>query len=239
MENQSLNSKPVRLQKVLIGKVAPLADGPHLSAINKTPVEGLVQVGTLGLEGDQQADRQHHGGIDKSIHHYATEHYAFWIQTLGAEYRKRFLVGGFGENFSTMGMTESNVCLGDRYQIGTAILEVSQARQPCWKLNQRFGCDELSTLCQTYIKTGWYYRVLRKGVLKAGDSLVLIDRPLPDWPLERLLRILYHTPLNTDELEALYQQTQLADSWKKTIARRLETGKVEDWLPRLYNLKDN
>lgn len=128
----------VALQAVLTGRVAPLGVKGAASAIAKTPVVGPVAVGPLGLAGDEQADRRVHGGPEKAVHHYALDHAAAWRGDLPGLRDLLEQPGAFGENFSTHGLTEHDVCVGDLWRVGSALLQVSQARQPCFKLNLRF-----------------------------------------------------------------------------------------------------
>ena len=121
--------RPIAIDALLRGKALPYSRPGTRSGIHKTPVEGHVLIGELGLEGDEQGDPRVHGGIDKAVHHYAFEHYAAWRSELGNSPILQ-QPGAFGENISTQGLTEADVCLGDRYQLGTAVLEVSQGRQP-------------------------------------------------------------------------------------------------------------
>src|SRR5690606_16433169 len=114
-----------------------------MSAIDKRPLEGAVRIDELGVAGDEQGDTRVHGGVDKAVHHYPFEHYATWRAELG-ELPALASPGAFGENISTRGLDEATVCLGDRFALGTAVLEVSQGRQPCWKLNDRFGVKDMA-----------------------------------------------------------------------------------------------
>jgi MOSC domain-containing protein YiiM len=123
---------------VLIGAVAPLGDDGRVSAIDKRPAPAPWRIGPFGLAGDAQADLKHHGGPEKALHHYPLDHYAFWEREIGPNPLLR-RPGAFGENFSTTGWTEANVCVGDIVRFGSALLQVSQGRQPCWKLNRRFS----------------------------------------------------------------------------------------------------
>ncbi len=134
---------------VLAGKVAPLGDEAlnKTSAIAKTPVDGRVRLGETGLEGDQQAELKVHGGPEKALHHYPFDHYAVWRREWQAGVpglARLDQAGAFGENISTSGLTETDVCVGDVYRIGSAIVQVSQPRQPCWKLNLRFARADMS-----------------------------------------------------------------------------------------------
>lgn len=119
---------------VLIGKAVPYTRPGSRSAIAKTPVSGPVQCDKLGFVGDEQGDLRVHGGETKAIHLYAHAHYAWWRQQLGElDHLRNY--GAFGENLAIGGATETDICLGDRLRAGSALLEVSQGRQPCWKLS--------------------------------------------------------------------------------------------------------
>lgn len=218
---------------VLAGAAAPYGPGGEPSAIDKRPIAGCVHVGALGVAGDEQADTRHHGGVDKALHHYPAEHYANWRDDLPQVPPDRWRPGGFGENLSTNGLTEAAVCVGDVFRLGEALLQVSQARQPCWKLNLRFGLEDMARRVQASGRTGWYYRVLEPGDIAAGAVLKLIDRPHPQWPLKRLLHQLYADPMNRAALDAMSALEVLASSWRKLATERLAAGRVEDWSRRL------
>lgn len=217
---------------LLTGPARPLADGETLSAIAKTPVKHPLRLGPDGFEGDEQADRRVHGGPEKAVHHYAFDHYAVWREELGPLPALQ-AAGGFGENLSTLGLTESAVAVGDIFQLGTAILQVSQGRQPCWKLNRRFAVPDMARRVQQTGRTGWYHRVLQPGTVAPQDRLELIDRLAPDWTLRRLWHALYVDRLNRNELEGIAALDVLAEGWRKYAVRRLESGRVEDWNRRL------
>lgn len=219
------------VRTVLTGRALPYTRPGSWSAIAKQPVEGPVQVHREGLAGDEQGDRRVHGGPDKAVHLYATEHYPLWRGELGAR-PVLGAPGAFGENLSTQGVTEADVCLGDRLRIGGALLEVSQSRQPCWKLNDRFGVPDMALRVQQTLRTGWYCRVLEPGSLQAGDAITLIARPHPDWPLLRLIELLYHRPLDR-ELLTQVRDLPLVPSWRRMIETRLACGEVESWAARI------
>lgn len=223
---------PVR-PRVLAGVVAPLGGAGHVSAIGKRPAPGPWRIGKAGLETDAQADRAHHGGPEKALHHYAFDHYAAWRAEIGGV-AALDAPGGFGENLSTSGWTEDNVHLGDVIRFGRALLQVSQGRQPCFKLNLRFGPRDMALRVQKTGRTGWYYRVLEEGVAGEGDVLELVDRPCPDWPLTRLSNLLYRDMCDSDSLAAMAALSHLAENWRRLALRRLESGKVENWSARLY-----
>lgn len=223
----------VALQAVLTGRVAPLGAKGAASAIAKTPVLEPVVVGTLGLAGDEQADRRVHGGPEKAVHHYALDHAAAWRGDLPGLPDLLERPGAFGENFSTHDLTEHDVCVGDLWRVGSALLQVSQARQPCFKLNLRFDVPDMARRVQASGRTGWYYRVIETGVVAAGDGLELVERPHPDWPLSRLLHHFYVDRLDAAALRAIAGLAPLTESWRALAARRLASGAVEDWRRRL------
>lgn len=212
------------------GPAVPFARG-SVSGIHKLPAVGGVRATVAGMVGDAQGDLRLHGGADKAVHHYPQEHYAVWRTVIGP-HRLLQLPGAFGENLHTQGLTESSVCLGDQWTVGEALLEVSQARQPCWKLNERFGVSTMALQMQDQRRTGWYYRVLGEGEIWAGAALRLQARPYPDWTLARLLDLLYLPVLEPAELQAALE-LPLPGSWRRLLQQRLENRAVEDWVPRL------
>jgi len=222
---------PVRVDALLTGTARAYTRPGTRSGIDKRPLAGAARIGELGLDGDEQGDLRVHGGPDKAVHHYAFDHYALWRDALG-ELPVLQTPGAFGENISTRGLTEAEVCLGDRFRLGAAILEVSQARQPCWKLNDRFGVADMARRVQATGRTGWYYRVLHPGEARGGDLLILMERPHPDWTLTRLVRLLFDRILDPEQLEPALA-LPLVPSWRKLIERRLQQGTVEAWGKRL------
>lgn len=220
------------LSQVLVGAVAPLGPRRVPSAIAKQPVSGAVPVSTTGLAGDAVGDSRVHGGVDKAVHHYPFDHYAAWRAEIGA-HDLLAAPGAFGENLTTTGATEADICVGDLWRIGTVLLEVSQPRQPCWKLNVRFAVADMARRVQDSGRTGWYYRVREAGRLGGGDVCDLVDRPHPDWPLTRLQDILVRRVTDPGDLEAMTGLAVLAESWRRLARRRLERGRVEDWSDRL------
>lgn len=217
---------------LLVGPVRPLAATAHVSGIDKQPVSQRLWLGPEGFAGDAQADRRHHGGPDKAVHHYAFEHYAYWSAAIGP---RAILArpGAFGENISTSGMTEADVCIGDVFRLGGALVQVSQARQPCWKLNVRFDQPQMAALVQHSGRTGWYYRVLESGWVAPGEWLALQERRHAAWPLARVLEVLYRRTLDLDALAQLARIPEFPPSWRQLFARRLAAHAVEDWSRRL------
>lgn len=166
------------VDQVFVGRVRLMLPDGESSAIFKSPVQGAIRVTPTGLEGDEQADLRHHGGPDKALHHYPAEHY----RVIGEQWPQcAAMVGaGFlGENISTRGMTENEVCIGDVFRIGDVRVQVSQPRSPCWKIDRRLKVDDASRFVEAAGITGWYYRVLQTGTITAGDEIELVERPNP------------------------------------------------------------
>lgn len=222
----------VVVENVLAGPVAPLGPRETQSGINKRPVAGRVHVGVEGLACDAQGDRKHHGGPEKALHHYAHEHYNIWRQAIGPRSVLE-APGAFGENLMTTGLTEDTVAIGDTFRLGEALIQVSQGRQPCWKLNIRFDIPDMALRVQRTGLTGWYYRVIETGYIETGDELRLVDRLSPGWTLRRLWRTLYIDTMNLDELAAMSSLPHLPESWRRYAEKRLATRTVEDWSRRL------
>lgn len=220
-----------QLDALLVGKAVPFARRGTRSAIAKQAVEGALTATALGLAGDEQGDTRIHGGVDKAIHLYPREHYARWQRLVG-EHPLLEGPGAFGENLSTSGLTEHTICLGDVIRCGSTLLEVSQTRQPCWKLNDRFSVPDMALRMQGTGMTGWYFRVVEGGQMRAGDSFDLEARPYPGWSLARVVAVLYQRTLDREELLGL-AALPLVPSWQRLVQRRLEQAQVEDWSGRL------
>ena len=140
--------------------------------------------------------------------------------------------GAFGENLAVAGLDEAGVCIGDHWRAGSAVLEVTQGRQPCWKLNLRFGVPDMSARVQNTLRAGWYCRTLQAGVVHAGDALELLERPHPGWTVQRLLALIRDRechPAVLNDVLAL----PLPPSWHKLFTRRRDEGQAEDWSARL------
>jgi len=185
----------------------------------KDAVDGPVWLSRTGLAGDGQADRQNHGGPDKAINAYAEEHYADWRETLGLP---EIGPGGFGENFTTAGMREPDVCVGDIYESGSALIQVSQPRQPCWKLARRWRVKDFVARVQRNGRTGWYFRVLREGEVAAGETLVMVERPYPRWTIAAANEVMYRGKRDRSATLDLAACPALAESWRASLTRRAE-----------------
>lgn len=220
---------------VLSGAAIPFGpkNGFRSAITNKKTHAGPVFVTRAGIEGDEQGNKATHGGPDQTLHQYPFDHYATWRRERPELAPHLTAPGAFGENLSTRGMTESTVCVGDIYRCGTARVQVTRTRHPCWRLNVRFGDPRMSHRVQESGRIGWYLRVLEEGTLSAGEPVVLEHRPHPDWPLTRLILALFGDPLNYPLLEEMVALPELASSSKDFAIKRLATRTLEDWHKRM------
>lgn len=185
------------------------------SGFEKSEVDGPILVSETGLAGDDQADKVNHGGLDKAILCYSAQHFEHWQIEFN---RKSTLLGGmFGENLTLENGTEEDISIGDTFAIGSeVIVQVSQPRQPCWKLG-RFWNEPL--LPKKVVKTGycgWYLRVIRGGAIESSMNFDLIDRPHPDWSIRRAHHVMYSkkSDANSSQKPELAELEELSDSWK-------------------------
>lgn len=189
------------------------------TAFYKTAAPGSVHAWRQGLEGDGQADLEVHGGPDKAICVYASAHYEAWRRELELP---EMGPGGFGENFTVSELTESDVCIGDTWRAGEAVvLQLSQPRQPCWKIARRWQYKTLTALVQQNGKTGWYFRILKPGTVAAGDPLALLERPHPRWTVTEANRVMHHDKQDLESAAALLAVAELSESWRATLQQRL------------------
>ena len=157
-------------------------DRRWLTAFGKRPVEGPVRLHRLNLEGDRVADKVGHGGPDQAVLGYSADHYPAWREELGLP---EMGPGGFGENFTISGQDERTVAIGDVYRVGTALVQVSQPRGPCYKISYFWRRPDLLGRCEASGRHGWYLRVLEEGVVEAGLPVELVERPNPYWTVRR------------------------------------------------------
>ncbi len=203
---------------VMSGRAEPFGPKGEPSAFIKRPVTGSTRLDHLGLEGDEQADRRYHGGVDKAVLHYCHDHYALWRREQPHLRMHLSSPGAFGENLSSRGLNETNVCIGDRFLLGSAIVEVSQGRQPCWKLGHRFGDPGMVRQVVETGRCGWYYRVVSPGAVAAGDCITLVDRPNPDWSVADVFRLLIAGHRDRERIAALRTLPELSANWRARAA---------------------
>jgi len=211
-----LSSNTVRLVEVNVGKPRTLEDDePWTTGFFKVPVSGPVALQTENLQGDGQADLKVHGGPDKAVCVYSADHYPRWQQELGV---RECGPGWFGENFSLQGQSEGSAAIGDVYRIGTALVQVSQPRAPCWKLARRWSRPDMPKLVIDAGRTGWYLRVLEPGIVARGQTLTLVERPFPQWTIEVVNDTAYSRGGRTSKTiqfaKGLSECDALADGWR-------------------------
>lgn len=182
------------------------------TAIFKTPVEGAVTLTPTGFQGDVQADLRYHGGPDKAVCCYPVEHRPDWEELTGA----RLPHGAFGENLATHGLLERDVHVGDVFSAGTATVQVSQPRGPCFKLGARWGKRSLPARMAKELRSGWYLRVLRAGRVAAGDELRLLERS-SDVPIAEVMRVTYVDKGDLAALARVLAVDELAQAWREPL----------------------
>lgn len=216
---------------VFVGKVRDY-DGSRPSAIGKIQVDGELTLGDLGLEGDEQAEKKIHGGPDRALCHYPREHYRHWARGLPQQ-ADLFCAPAFGENLSTEGLTEKNVFIGDIFRWGAALIQVTQPRSPCFKLNYHFAVSDMAQLVQNSGKTGWLYRVLAGGQVFSDSPLERVSR-LSDISIHEAGVIAWQMPFDDEQYHRLLAAAGLSVSWSRTLQRRRLSGQIEDNSRRLW-----
>jgi MOSC domain-containing protein YiiM len=184
------------------------------TAFFKTPIDDSVAVTDTGIGGDEQADRENHGGMDKAVLAYSADHYVYWRLHLDLP---DMPYGGFGENLTMAGLDETAVCIGDRWKAGKVVFEVSQPRQPCWKMGRRWQIVDLPKQVIQNGKSGWYLRVIERGELTSGLPIDLVWRPRPAWTIARASRLLYHESDNLAGLQELADLPELSHAWREEL----------------------
>lgn len=197
----------------------------HRTGIFKDPVEE-ADVGKLGIVGDQQADRRYHGGPEKALHQFSVMAYEMIV----SEYPQLAgiaIPGSMGENISSNHLADSNVCIGDCYRIGEVLVQVSQPRSPCWKINHRFSVNKLSLFVERQRITGWYYRVLETGHILSGDSIRLVERVNEGVSIDYFQQVYKQHRPELAELDKLIVCKGLNEEWRSRLSSRrkyLETA---------------
>jgi MOSC domain-containing protein YiiM/ferredoxin-NADP reductase len=228
---------PFPLLQLRTGKVKKsLAAGKIESAIYKGPLTGPVEIIDTGIPTDEHAFHLH-GGTDKALLHYCTSHYDEWKKELPAS-EHHFKPGAFGENLFNTEVSEKNLCIGDRLAIGNIIVEVSEPRGPCYKLNHRFEVKDMAKRTQTLLRTGWMYRIIKTGTVTAGDMISLLERPHPEWTVARVMYYLFIETNNVEMMKEIVALPQLGWDIKGKFQARLDKGVVEDQNGRMFGGAD-
>jgi MOSC domain-containing protein YiiM len=212
--DMKLISVNVGLPRVVMSNGDPVSTG-----IFKQPVTGRIMLRTLNLDGDRQADLSVHGGPSKAVYVYPSEHYDYWKHELP---EMKLPWGMFGENFTTAGLFESELNIGDKFRVGSAVVMVTEPRMPCYKLSIKFGRPDIVKRFLASQRTGFYFAVLQEGEVGAGDPIELMEKS------ERSVRVSDITLLYTREkhnvglLRRAMEVEALPESWKSYFQHRLE-----------------
>lgn len=222
--------------QILVGKAAML-NQKISSAIDKKQISGSQFCDVNGLIDDTQVSTQFHGGPERALHYYPREHYAYWqswFYGMGLTATLPLLgAGAFGENISGVGLAEDAACIGDIYRLDDALVQISQPRSPCYKLNARFGYDSFSVLVQANGRTGWLLRVLETGMVRPNANLTLVERPHPAMSVRRAGDIVFNHTFDRAAIQELAAISALSPSWQQRTADYLAQGQVTDWSLRL------
>ena len=215
---------------LFVGALGRLANDGGPSAIDKRAVDDARWLDADGVAGDAQADRVHHGGPERALNHYPAEHYDAWRARYPG-YDDAFVPGALGENISTRGFTEADVCVGDVFSLGEATVQIAQPRQPCWKPGTRIGIAGLARAIAAEGRAGWLYRVLEPGHIRAGDRLTRIERAAHGITLAELWALQGTRHPDTEQrrrLLTLAEQPTLAPEWRKRLANRARQAAERD-----------
>lgn len=188
------------------------------TSIFKAPVPSRIRVAKLNLDGDQQSDLTVHGGVDKAVYAYPSEHYRFWRRELPG---MDLPWGVFGENFTTEGLLEEAVHIGDRFRVGSGEFVVTQPRMPCFKLGIRFNRPDIVKRFLQSGRTGFYLAVLKEGEVAAGDSIELLERDEHNVPVIDIVNLYRSDANNQDALRRVSELPSLPNSWREYFRKRL------------------
>jgi len=194
-------------------------DEPVSTGIFKEPVGGRVMMRTLNLDGDRQADLSVHGGPEKAVYVYPSEHYEFWKRELP---EMELPWGIFGENLTTTGLFETEVNIGDKFRVGTAEVMVTQPRMPCYKLGIRFGRVDIIKRFLVSERSGFYLSVLKEGDVGAGDEFELLEKSRSSVTVVDITRLYSTDKENVDLMRRAIATDALPDSWRQYFLKRLE-----------------
>lgn len=209
------------INRLFSGGLSYLEPEGQRTGIFKRQISGLARVVSHGIEGDEHGDPRVHGGPEKAVHHYAAENYARIAQAFSGS-ATALIPGSLGENISAHHLSERNVHIGDVFRVGRSVLQVSQPRSPCWKINHRFDAERMSMYIAQERITGWYYRVIEPGFIQAGDHIELKDRQTDRFSIDQFWQVqLSHQPSIDDFIE-LIAIPGLAPDWRHRLSDRVK-----------------
>ncbi len=221
----------IEIKHIFSGKPQTINDGkrePYFSSYQKSLMtRSSFLINKEGLKGDTQSDRESHGGEDKAICVYSLEDYDFF------EKRHNLLLppSAFGENFSIVGANDRNICIGDQFACGEVIFEVSQPRQPCWKISSIMGIKNLTAMLVKEHRSGFYLRVLQEGEMKSTDRLKLISRHYPQFTIAFVNQIAFNAKDNQEAIQAIIRCPKLSEAYRVSLEERYrhkEQG-LQEW----------
>lgn len=221
MSQRSVSETPANATAIFLGGIRPLPPDNRPTGIFKQEIQAPAWIGREGLAGDAQADRRVHGGPEKALHQYPVAHYAA-LAAAFPDAAAALAPGALGENLSVPGWDEASVAIGDVFRCGDAILQVSQPRSPCWKIDQRFGVEGMARFIAERGITGWYFRVLEEGAVEPGVALERIDRAPAPLSVAALLALWADHRPAPDKLVAAAQTPGLTASWTTRLVERAE-----------------
>ena len=197
-----------------------MSNGESVSTgIFKEPVASRVILRTLNLDGDRQADLSVHGGPSKAVYVYPSEHYAYWKEELP---EMKLPWGMFGENFTSVGLFESELNIGDKFRVGSAVVMVTEPRMPCYKLAIKFGRPDIVKRFLASERTGFYFAVLQEGEVGVGDSIELIEESKRNVRISEITQLYTREKHNVGLLRRAIEVEALPESWKSYFQHRLE-----------------
>lgn len=191
------------------------------TGIFKQPVSGQVSLMQTNLEGDGQADLSAHGGLDKAVYAYPVEHYDYWRDVLQREIVE---MGSFGENFTVRGMLETDICIGDVFRVGSAMVQVSQPRTPCFKLAIRLGHADLPRQFLQSMRSGFYLRVLCEGHISAGDVFTRCDQDPVPIKVHDMANLYHFDVENIAATRHALQNKAIAEEWRSVLQKRIHSS---------------
>jgi MOSC domain-containing protein YiiM len=222
-------NKVMKITALFIGKPKKQRDarGEWRTAIYRTRTDRPVELSRQGLAGDQVADTKHHGSLDQAVCCYPLEHYETWNREYGLSGTESLLgPGSLGENWTLARATESSVCIGDIYRVGTARVQVSSPRYPCWKQERKTGLPGFLSRVKESLRTGWYLRVLEPGIVQEGDELLLEQRFYEGLTLEEV-NICIHRVGAPELARQLSETPELSSNWKRMLELTYQTRKSD------------
>ncbi|PFR87964.1 MOSC domain-containing protein [Bacillus cereus] len=203
------------------------------TGINKKQVKEPVYLSFVKFNGDGQADLVHHGGVDKAVCVYTGDHYPYWEKELNQD----LVYGAFGENITVSGMREEDVCIGDMFELGQAIVQVTQPRQPCFKLAKKYNIPKLSLYFQETGYTGFYFRVLKEGWVSSVDTLKRLQSDPKGVSVAFANRIMHKEKQNVEGVKRILEVNALSSSWRKSFEKRI-SGEEINTKERLEGIKE-